>query len=336
MQIHGLHKNIYKLYAWARTQECLDAYRVKYETGVGRWEALRAEGVSVAKCAEFCGISRATYFRRKQVLRALAEGVLPPSKAPKRRNKPQWGEAQIQLVLEVRRANKTYGKDKIAVILVRDKGCKISASTVGRILLFLRKKGRITRSYSAPQKRARNFSKGHAKRWTYKNYKDLALGERVQIDHMSVTKNGVTAKHFQAWERHSKHIFAQVYSNATARSAKRFLQELIEITPYKIISIQVDGGSEFMADFEAACENLAIPLEVLPPSRPTYNGGVERGNRTFREEFYACRDLLADSIGAIRVELKKAVEKYNAYRPHHALKGKTPFEYLRIIQAEVS
>ncbi|MEE9273671.1 MAG: hypothetical protein V3U57_10475, partial [Robiginitomaculum sp.] len=52
-------------------------------------------------------------------------------------------------------------------------------------------------------------------------------------------------------------------------------------TPFTIKSIQVDGGSEFMAEFEQACEDVNIPLIVLPPSRPTYNGGVERGNRTF-------------------------------------------------------
>ena len=48
MQIIGLHKNVYTLYAWARTQECLDAYRIKYEDPVRQWEALRAEGVSLA------------------------------------------------------------------------------------------------------------------------------------------------------------------------------------------------------------------------------------------------------------------------------------------------
>jgi len=53
--------------------------------------------------------------------------------------------------------------------------------------------------------------------------------------------------------------------------------ELIEDAPFKILSIQVDGGSEFMAEFEAACKELYIPLHVLPPSRPTYNGGVEHG-----------------------------------------------------------
>jgi transposase InsO family protein len=200
----------------------------------------------------------------------------------------------------------------------------------------LRAKGLITRSRSAPQKRKRNFSKGHAKGWNYKDYKDIEVGERVQIDHMTATKNGVTFKHFQARERRSKHIHAQVYSNATARSAKRVLQELVEIAPYKIISIQVDGGSEFMAYFETACEQMEIPLIVLPPARPKYNGGVERGNRTFREEFYACRDLIADSIGAMRFKLRKSVEKYNTFRPHHALKGKTPMEYLRNNQADVA
>jgi len=91
-----------------------------------------------------------------------------------------------------------------------------------------------------------------------------------------------------------------------------------------------------MADFETACEQMEIPLIVLQPARPKYNGGVERGNRTFRERYYACRDLIADSIGARSFELRKAVEKYNAFRPHHALKGKTPMEYLRINQADVA
>nr|WP_245581559.1 transposase [Octadecabacter arcticus] len=72
------------------------------------------------------------------------------------------------------------------------------------------------------------------------------------------------------------------------------------------------------------------------PARPKYNGSVERGNRTFREEFYACRDLIADSIGAMRFELRKAVDKCNTFRPHHVLKGKTPMEYLRITQAEAA
>ena len=91
-----------------------------------------------------------------------------------------------------------------------------------------------------------------------------------------------------------------------------------------------------MADFEAACEQMKIPLIVLPPARPTYNGGVEQGNRSFRQEFYMRPDLRADSIGAMRFKLKNAVDKYNTFRPHHALKGKTPIEYMRTTQNETA
>ena len=64
----------------------------------------------------------------------------------------------------------------------RDKTQTMSDSTVGRILSFLRMKGQITRSRSAPEKRKRNFSKGHAEGWSYKDYKDIEVGERVQFD----------------------------------------------------------------------------------------------------------------------------------------------------------
>ena len=328
MQIKSLHKNVYKLYAYSRTQECLDVYRKKYEHKVNRWQKLRSEGVSYKTAQEILGFSRATYYRMKNILKDLEKGISPPSKRPKKVNKPRWGEAELQLVLMIRRENSTYGKEKIAFILKRDHGQTISESTVGRIITHLKARGLITNSPSALRtKRKRNFQ-GHAKSWTFKEYKTMVMGERVQIDHMTVSKNGISFKHFQAWDRRSKFIDAAIYSNAKSSSAKRFLLDFVRQAPYKILSIQVDGGSEFMAEFEEACAELGIPLIVLPPSKPTYNGGVERGNRTFREEFYDRPNLLADSIGAMRYELNKAKEKYNTYRPHRVLKGLTPMEYI--------
>lgn len=330
MQIQGLHKNIYRLSQYALSQEKADEHRKRYEVPIKKWETAKVQGCDETFCQEHSGISKATYYRYKQKLKQLSKGILPPSKRPKRLRKPIWGESEKQLVLRVRRENATYGKTKIAVILKRDFGCQISESTVGRILKSLQNKGLVLKSGSALRaKRKRNFSKGHAKPWEYKDYKKMVIGERVQIDHMTVTKNGVCMKHFQAWDRRSKFIMAEVYHHPKSSSAKRFLLDLIEKLPFKILSIQVDGGSEFMAEFEEACEKLNIPLIVLPPNKPTYNGGVERGNRIFREEFYARHDILADSVGAFRAELAKAVNKYNTYRPHFALKGMTPMQYIQ-------
>lgn len=73
---------------------------------------------------------------------------------------------------------------------------------------------------------------GHAKPWTFKDYKAMVMGERVQIDHMTVTKNGICFKHFQAWDRRSKFIDANVYSDAKSSSAKRFLLDFVKRAPY--------------------------------------------------------------------------------------------------------
>jgi transposase len=328
MQIKGLHRNIYKLYAYARTQECLEVYRQKYQHQVQRWEKLASEGVSLKLMQEIVGISRATYYRYRNILRKIEKGIIPPSKRPHKLNKTKWGESHKQLVLQIRRENPTYGKEKIAIILKRDHKQTISESTVGRILRFLKSKGLIIKSLSALRTKRKRVFKKHAKPWEFKDYKSMELGERVQIDHMTVTKNGITFKHFQSWERKSKYINAAVYSNANASSARRFLIDLAKRAPFLIESIQVDGGSEFMAEFEDACRELGLPLIVLPPRKPEYNGGVERGNRTFREEFYSRTDILEDSVRGMQAALSKALVKYNTYRPHRGLKGLTPMEYI--------
>ena len=160
----------------------------------------------------------------------------------------------------------------------------------------------------------------------------MELGERVQVDHMVINKN---LRHFQFWDRRSKFIVAEVYTSATSYSAKLALQKFMKEAPFKVKSLQVDGGSEFMAEFEAECERLGIELMVLPPKRPTYNGGVERGNRTFREDFYNRYDLLKRSLTEIREDLTKAVHKYNNFRPHQHLHGLTPMEYITRLGTEV-
>lgn len=329
MQIKGLHKNIYKLASYALSQEKLEFHRKKYESLVKSWQKLKSEGVSDKICQDILEISRATFYRYNKRLDELSKGILPPSKRPKNLRKPLWGEAQKQLVLSIRRENPTYGKEKIAIILNRDHGQTLSESTVGRILKLLSLKGLITKSPSALRTKRKRVFKKHAKPWTFKDYKTMILGERVQIDHMTVTKNGITFKHFQAWDRRSKYMDAGVFSNATSKSAKRFLLSFVAKAPFPILSIQVDGGSEFMAEFEEACAELCIPLIVLPPKKPQYNGGVERGNRIFREEFYNRSDLLEDSVRGMEASLRKSLLKYNSYRPHRNLKGLTPLQYIQ-------
>ncbi len=328
MQIKGLHKNIYRLADYALSQEKCEHHRKQYESSVWKWRKLKKSRLSDKVCQEIVGFSRATYYRYERHLKKLDKGIPLPSRRPKTFRKTLWGESEKQSVLRLRRANPTYGKAKIAILLKRDEGCIISESTVGRILKNLVTQGLIQTSCSAPKGRKKRRFKGHARPWKY-GMKGKNPGQMVQIDHMTVTKNGVGMKHFQAWDPSSKFIHANLYQNAKSKTARKFLMDLRQKAPFSIQSIQVDGGSEFMKEFEEACQEFKIPLYVLPPKRPQYNGGVERGNRTFREEFYNQKNLLADSEQGLRYSLSQAVIKYNTYRPHFSLKGMTPMEYIQ-------
>ncbi len=77
-----------------------------------------------------------------------------------------------------------------------------------------------------------------------------------------------------------------VQERATSLAAAHFLDLLIERMPFPIAAVQVDGGSEFAAEFELACRQRGLPLFVLPPRSPKLNGHVERSHRTHHEEFY--------------------------------------------------
>ena len=85
-------------------------------------------------------------------------------------------------------------------------------------------------------------------------------------------------------------MVTRVYSRATAGNARRFLMDLVGALPFPLLSVQVDGGSEFMAEFENGCEETGVPLLVLPPRRPQWNGCVERANRSARTEFWGLYD----------------------------------------------
>ncbi|MBQ3945226.1 MAG: integrase core domain-containing protein [Alphaproteobacteria bacterium] len=67
-------------------------------------------------------------------------------------------------------------------------------------------------------------------------------------------------------------------------------------------------------------------LFVLPPTKPTYNGKIERSNRVFRKKFYA--DLCADTIVGASRELTKFLQKYISYRPHTSSHRLTPLEHI--------
>jgi transposase InsO family protein len=114
----------------------------------------------------------------------------------------------------------------------------------------------------------------------------------------------------------------------TAASAARFLDRAQARMPFPLRAIQIDGGSEFMAEFETACAATRIPLWVLPPKSPEMNGRAERMQATWRRAFYETCDP-PHQVEALNDLLDAYAHRYNTWRPHDAPGQITPLQDLR-------
>ena len=175
--------------------------------------------------------------------------------------------------------------------MLRREGSAVSISMVGRILKQLKDTGQLIEPLPQRRKRKKYPPRPYAIRKP-KGYLAKEPGDLVEVDTVDLRPlPGVILKHFTARDVVSRWDVLAVYTRATANTAAQFLDAILERTPYKVKAIQVDGGSEFKADFEVLCQARGLPLYVLPPRSPKLNGCVERANRTHREEFYEVYDL---------------------------------------------
>ena len=126
----------------------------------------------------------------------------------------------------------------------------------------------------------------------------------------------------------------EVKSRATARTTKDSIAAILERIPFSIKAIQIDGGSEFMSEFEEYCKEQELRLFVLPPHSPKLNGRVERFNRTSREEFHECSEV-DTTVVAMNRAAREWEAVYNTIRPHEALGQLTPQEFLNIHYAQM-
>jgi putative transposase len=335
MQIKkSLRKKLYQKRGIDETEYSQEAYeRFRILESVKK---LREEGCSERTALEALKISRSAYYRWRKAYKELGlEGLQNLSRCPNNLRKSMWSSEAERLVLKVRQRFPLWGKNKIKVLLARDYGKKLSVSTVGRIITSLIKRKLILPVHyyygRVRIKRPRDF-KGHAKRWRY-GMKATAPGEFIQVDHTTVTfDKGLSFKHFKAVDPITKITVEQLYTEASSHTAADFLAYAKVKFPFPIKSIQVDGGPEFMRDFEFACKKNVIPLYVLPPRSPRLNGIVERGNATVKYEFYYCYDG-AITLPILREKLHAFTDFYNTFRPHQSLQYSTPWQYYQKLGA---
>ena len=111
-------------------------------------------------------------------------------------------------------------------------------------------------------------------------------------------------------------------------TAARFLDKVVATALIRIEAVQVGGGSEFMAEFETTFRDRGIRLAVLQPKSPKKNGRVERKQATWPNEFHNLKGIAATRLFELNPMFDRQLEIQNDHRPHDALDGMTPNDYL--------
>ena len=146
---------------------------------------------------------------------------------------------------------------------------------------------------------------------------------------------------FIAIDRTSKIAFARLVEKANTVTATTFLDELVEVIPYKINIVLTDNGIQF-ADlprnrkgptatwrghpFDRACRRHEIEHRLTKPNHPWTNGQVERMNRTLKEA--TVKRYHYESHDQLRAHLADFLAAYNFAKRLKTLKGLTPHEYV--------
>lgn len=209
-------------------------------------------------------------------------------------------------------------------------GINIHPRTIGKII----KKEGLTRKY-------------RIRRIKYKYVKTpLRIGELMEIDIKYVPRKLKQRKYYQftAIDCASRWRYIQIYDDQSSTSAIKFLNELIDMVPFKISAVKTDNGSCFtnrytgylkskdpwnprLHAFDVLCVKLGIEHYLIDPGKPAQNGKVERSHRTDQEMFYDRTQF--KTIKELQYKLKLWNMHYNDLE-HCSLNGKTPNQVLRL------
>jgi hypothetical protein len=141
---------------------------------------------------------------------------------------------------------------------------------------------------------------------------------------------------FVAIDRTSKFAYAKLFLKATRHEAAAFLEELIDIVPYKINKILTDNGIQFTNKvkrkygfdtmFDKICFENDIEHRLTKIKHPWTNGQVERMNRTIKEA--TVKTYYYETHEQLESHLRDFLTAYNFAKRLKTLKGKTPWQII--------
>jgi transposase InsO family protein len=175
-------------------------------------------------------------------------------------------------------------------------------------------------------------------------------GEKIQIDVKVVPYYCIRGKHridgkkmyqWTAIDECTRWRFIYGFEEHTPENSVKFLNMLLKVFPFEILTIQTDNGTEFtykfisdekLCPFEEELKRLGINHKLIKPRTPWHNGKVERSHRMDQRYFYEYEHFRG--MIEFNGKLKEHVKWTNS-KPMRIFKGKSPdnklMEYVWVI-----
>jgi transposase InsO family protein len=311
-----------------------------------------AEG-NVTVAATKIGISRqwlstlnAVFQRNRRDPRSLE----PQSRAPHHTDKRTRISNEVEdKIVQVRKGTPGWGKEKIARLLQRDHGIKVSPSTANRYM----KKHHLINPRLA-DKNAKAWAQKKLRDQTAidqpilkvkhrppKQLKDYAPGALIEKDMKFIVKQGQfvnTAKYKAKENFYYQHTMIDSFTrmrvlalvkDSESATAARAHSNALQRFPFPVACENTDNGSENNGAFSQELAAQEVFQFYSSVGTPTDNPRVERSHLTDDKEFYLRGNMFLP-FKEQSAQLLKWEQRYNDDRPHQALAYLTPMEFYQL------
>lgn len=279
---------------------------------------------NAAKTCRYFGISRKTFHKwKKRYLKYYLPSLESHSRKPKRFRSSKIQFETILLVKKLRTQYPYYSKYKLAVILKRDHGVALSASTVGRVI----KKHDLFFKTKYPSKKKRYASKQVIERLHLpRDYAIKMPGDLIESDTKHLPFLGKKRYAFVAIDCVGKGAVIRLATNPSSLKNAVLIETAGEAFPFLIKAWENDHGPENLKDFHAKLTEKEIPHYFAYPYCPDDKPYVERVIGTLEREFVQQGNLVS-GIEEQQRRIDRWLDEYHNFRPHQSLGYLTPNEY---------
>lgn len=304
----------------------------------------RAAEIGVSAACREAAISRTLFYRwQHRVSRYGVDGLHPRRLKARPGPAPQLPPAAERRLLAVAIAEATWGAARLAAYAHRLWRLRVAASTVQRLLrrhgLATRRQRLLVLEHRSATEAGLLTERTRQALWRLRHGRTRHV-EAAQpadlfcLDTFYIGKLKGVGKVWQvtACDAASSYGVARILPELSAAAVARFLHEVLlpaaTRAGWRVRRVLTDGGSEFKAEFAAACQALGIRHTRIKPRHAWTNGFVERLQQTiltehwrvvFRRHYFTTRASLDRS-------LRGFLQFYNFDRPHHGyrVRGRTP------------